>query len=218
MTVDTKKSTIKEQTIFNHKGHIIKTEDREINIIARVEEPLIVVLGNVLSSEECDELIKLSKDKMQRSKIGATRDINEIRTSSSMFFQENENEIITKIEKRISSIMNIPIEHGDGIQILKYAPSQEYKAHFDFFSKISNTSKNNRISTLIMYLNDVEQGGETIFPKLNFSVSPQKGMAVYFEYFYTDTNVNELTLHGGAPVITGEKWVATQWMRRQKLR
>ncbi|WP_095532660.1 2OG-Fe(II) oxygenase [Domibacillus epiphyticus] len=216
--MDSKHSTIKEQTIFNHNGKNIKTEDREICIIARLEEPLIVLLGNVLSDEECDELITLSKDKMQRSKIGATHELNEIRTSSGMFFQENENDIITKVEKRISSIMNIPIEHGDGIQIIKYNPGQEYKAHFDFFSPTSKAAKNNRISTLLMYLNDVEQGGETFFPKLNFSVLPQKGMAVYFEYFYTDTSVNELTLHGGAPVIMGEKWVATQWMRRQKLR
>ncbi len=62
----------------------------------------------MLSDEECDELIRLSKDKMHRSKIGVTHEVNEIRTSSSMFFQENENDIITKIEKRISSIMNIP--------------------------------------------------------------------------------------------------------------
>ncbi|MGG0845321.1 2OG-Fe(II) oxygenase [Peribacillus simplex] len=214
MTVDNKIS--KEQTIFNHIGNKIKTEDREINIITRLEEPLIVVLGNVLSDEECDELIRLSKDKMHRSKIGVTHELNEIRTSSSMFFQDNENDIISKIEKRVSSIMNIPIEHGDGIQILKYTPGQEYKAHFDFFTSTSKAAKNNRISTIIMYLNDVGQGGETYFPKLNFSVSPQKGMAVYFEYFYNDKNLNELTLHGGAPVITGEKWVATQWMRRQK--
>lgn len=216
MTTDSKKSISKEQTIFNHIGNKIKTEDREIDIIARVEEPLIVILGNVLSDEECDELIRLSRDKMNRSKIGVTHEVNEIRTSSSMFFQENENDIITKIEKRISSIMNIPIEHGDGIQILKYTPGQEYKAHFDFFTSTSKPIKNNRISTIVMYLNDVEHGGETFFPKLNFSVSPQKGMAVYFEYFYNDKNVNELTLHGGAPVITGEKWVASQWMRRQK--
>ncbi|MFE4352840.1 2OG-Fe(II) oxygenase [Peribacillus butanolivorans] len=216
MTIDSKKSISKEQTIFNHIGNKIKTEDREINIIARLEEPLIVILGNVLSDEECDELIRLSKDKMHRSKIGVTHEVNEIRTSSSMYFQDNENDIITKIEKRVSSIMNIPIEHGDGIQILKYTPGQEYKAHFDFFTSSSKATKNNRISTFIMYLNDVEHGGETFFPKLNLSVSPRKGMAVYFEYFYTDKNVNELTLHGGAPVITGEKWVATQWMRRQK--
>ena len=209
----------KEQTIFNHAGNKIKT-DREIDIITRFEEPLIVILGNVLSNEECDELIKLSKDKMQRSKIGKTREIDELRTSSSMFFQESEseNETVARVEKRIATIMNIPIEHGEGIQILKYTPGQEYKAHYDFFSSTSKAANNNRISTLVMYLNDVEQGGETFFPKLNFSVSPQKGTAVYFEYFYTDQKMNELTLHGGAPVITGEKWVATQWMRKQKVR
>ena len=207
----------KEQTIFGHVGNKIKT-DREIDIITRLEEPLIVILGNVLSNEECDELIRLSKDKMQRSKIGKTREVDELRTSSSMFFQENENEIVARVEKRISSIMNIPIEHGEGIQILQYTPGQEYKAHYDFFSSTSKVTSNNRISTLIMYLNDVEQGGETFFPKLNLSVSPQKGMAVYFEYFYSDEDLNELTLHGGAPVIAGEKWVATQWMRKQKFR
>ena len=59
----------KEQTIFSHSGNKIKLEDREINIVARFEEPLVLVLGNVLSTEECDELVQLSKDKMQRSKI-----------------------------------------------------------------------------------------------------------------------------------------------------
>ncbi|MFJ7735647.1 2OG-Fe(II) oxygenase [Lysinibacillus sp. NPDC097287] len=207
----------KEQTIFSHSGNKIIT-DREIDIITRLEEPLIVILGNVLSNEECDELINLSKDKLKRSKIGASREVNEQRTSSSMFFEESENELVARVEKRISSIMNIPIEHGEGIQILQYTPGQEYKAHYDFFSSTSKIANNNRISTLVMYLNDVEQGGETFFPKLNLSVSPQKGMAVYFEYFYNDENLNELTLHGGAPVISGEKWVATQWMRKQRVR
>ncbi|MEX3711495.1 2OG-Fe(II) oxygenase [Cytobacillus horneckiae] len=215
MAPDTK---VKEQTIFNHKGNQIKTEDRDVNILARFEEPLIVILDNVLSDEECNELIKMSKDKMERSKIGVIREVNQIRTSDGMFFQENENDTIIKIEKRISSIMNIPVEHGDGIQILKYTPGQEYKAHFDFFSSTNRASINNRISTIVIYLNDVEHGGETFFPKLNFSVSPKKGMAVYFEYFYNDKELNEQTLHGGAPVIAGEKWVVTQWMRRQRLR
>ncbi|MBD7945811.1 MULTISPECIES: 2OG-Fe(II) oxygenase [Psychrobacillus] len=192
--------------------------DREIDIVTRLEEPLIVVLGNVLSNEECDELIRLSKDRMKRSKIGTTREVNEQRTSSSSFIEESENAIVARIEKRISSVMNIPIEHGEGLQILQYTPGQEYKAHYDFFSSTSKVANNNRISTLVMYLNDVELGGETFFPKLNFTVTPKKGMAVYFEYFYNDQTLNELTLHGGAPVIAGEKWVATQWMRKQKIR
>jgi prolyl 4-hydroxylase len=209
--------TLKEQTIFNHVGNKIKTEDREINIIAKLEEPLIVILGNVLSDEECEALIQLSKDKLQRSKIGNARERHELRTSTSMFFQQAENDLVTKIEKRMASIMNIPVEHGEGLQILNYQIGQEYKAHFDFFSSANRTVTNPRISTLVMYLNDVEQGGETFFPKLKFSVSPQKGMAVYFEYFYNNQELNDLTLHGGAPVITGDKWAATQWMRRKAL-
>lgn len=206
----------REQTIFGHVGKKIVT-DREIDIIARIDEPLVVVLGNMLSEEECDELIRLSADGLKRSKIGTTREENEIRTSSSTFIDETENVVVARIEKRIEAVMNIPIAHGEGLQILRYTPGQQYKAHHDFFSAKSNVT-NNRISTLVMYLNDVEQGGETFFPHLNFSVAPRKGMAVYFEYFYNDPTLNDLTLHGGAPVEIGEKWVATQWMRKQRVR
>ncbi|MBD7908034.1 2OG-Fe(II) oxygenase [Sporosarcina gallistercoris] len=206
----------REQTIFNHVGKKIQT-DREIEIVAKIEEPLIVVLGNVLSDEECEELIRLATDKVKRSKIGTTREENELRTSSSMFIEESENAIVSRVEKRIEAVMNIPIEHGEGLQILRYTPDQEYRAHHDFFSAKSHVT-NNRISTLVMYLNDVEQGGETFFPHLNLTVTPRKGMAVYFEYFYNDASLNDLTLHGGAPVEIGEKWVATQWMRKQRVR
>ncbi|MCM3570336.1 2OG-Fe(II) oxygenase [Neobacillus mesonae] len=210
MLNNTKDLTVKEPAIFNHIGNKIHTDDRDINIIARFDEPLIVILGNVLSDEECDTLIRMSKDRLQRSEIRG-HEVHELRTSSSMFFEDSENETITRIEKRISQIMNIPVEHEEGIQVLNYQKGQEYKAHFDFFSKTNNP----RISTLVMYLSDVEDGGETYFPKLNLSVSPHKGMAVYFEYFYNDPALNKLTLHGSAPVIIGDKWAATQWMRRK---
>ncbi|PIC98302.1 MULTISPECIES: 2OG-Fe(II) oxygenase [unclassified Sporosarcina] len=206
----------KEQTIFTHTGKKIIT-DRVIDIIAKVDEPLVVVLGNMLSDEECDELIQLSTDKMKRSKIGVIHAENEIRTSSGMFIEEPDNLIVLRIEKRIETIMNIPIEHGESLQVLHYLPGQEYKAHHDFFSATSNVT-NNRISTLVMYLNDVEEGGETYFPHLKLSITPKKGMAVYFEYFYNDPLLNDLTLHGGAPIELGEKFVATQWMRKQRVR
>jgi len=212
--------SIHEETIFYQSGNHIIVDDRKINIVTKFEEPLIVVLDKVLSNQECDQLIEFSKDKLKRSKISSTgeEEVNEIRTSSSMFFQESENDILEELEKRISDIMCIPIEHAEGIQILRYTPGQEYKAHYDFFNSASKAAKNNRISTLVIYLNDVEEGGETYFPKLNLSISPKKGSAVYFEYFYNSEYLNELTLHGGAPVIKGEKWVATQWMRKQKIR
>ncbi|PGS47992.1 2OG-Fe(II) oxygenase [Bacillus sp. AFS041924] len=205
-----------EQTIFNHIGPIIHTIDRKVEILTRQEEPLIVLLGNVLSDQECDELINHAKSRMKRSKIGLSHEENEMRTSSGMFFDESETELIKRIEKRIEMIMNIPIEHAEPLQVLHYEPGQQYKPHFDYFS--NHRTKNNRISTLLLYLNDVEEGGETIFPELNYSVSAKKGTALYFEYFYQDETINELTIHAGSPVITGEKWVATQWMRRQRIR
>jgi prolyl 4-hydroxylase len=152
---------------------------------------------------------------MNRSKIGSVREENAIRTSSSVFLPEDAHEVVTRVEKRVSQIMGIPVEHGEGLQILNYQIGQEYKAHYDYFSASSRPVNNPRISTLVMYLNDVEHGGETYFPHLKLSVTPQKGMAVYFEYFYDNDELNELTLHGGAPVVIGDKWAATQWMRRK---
>ena len=212
-----KDAQVREVTVFSHNGNKIKTEDREINIIARFEEPLVVVLGSVLDDEECEALIQLSKDLLQRSKIGSTKEVSDIRTSSGAFLTDVKNNILARVEKRVSAIMGIPIEHGEGLHILNYKPGQEYKEHLDYFAPTSKAAKNNRISTLVLYLNDVEEGGTTFFPKLNLTVCPQKGMAVYFEYFYNDSIINELTLHAGAPVVKGEKWIATQWMRRQKV-
>ncbi|SFT27073.1 2OG-Fe(II) oxygenase [Paenibacillus sp. BC26] len=205
--------TIKEQPMMNVRRNKIITTDKEITIVGRIEEPLILILENVLSHAECDMLIDLATTRMKRAKIGKAHEVSDIRTSSSMFFEESENESIHRIETRISELMNIPLAHAEPLQILHYKAGERYQPHYDYFK--SGHGVNNRISTLVMYLNDVEEGGETYFPSLHFAVTPKKGSAVYFEYFYTDDHLNGLTLHGGNPIVAGEKWVATQWMRRQ---
>jgi prolyl 4-hydroxylase len=207
---------VKEQTIIHLIGNKMKTTDQEIHIVGKIDEPLILILENVLSNLECDALVDLAKNRMERAKIGKSHVVSDIRTSSSMFFEESENVWIKKVETRVSELMNIPVSHADPLQILHYKPGEQYQPHYDYFT--SGNVVNNRISTLVMYLNDVDEGGETYFPSLHFSVTPKKGSAVYFEYFYNDYHLNELTLHGGNPVAVGEKWVATQWMRRQSHR
>ncbi|UOQ46553.1 2OG-Fe(II) oxygenase [Halobacillus salinarum] len=207
---------VKEASIFDHMGNKIITDDREIAIIAKMEDPKIAILGNVVSDEECEALIGLSKDRMNRSKIGSRHEVNDMRTSSSTFLPENE--VTARIEKRMAQIMNVPVTHGEGMHILNYQQGQEYKAHYDYFRAKTRVVNNPRISTLVLYLNDVEEGGETYFPHMNLSVSPHKGMGVYFEYFYSDPEINERTLHGGSPVTAGEKWAATMWVRRKQYR
>jgi len=68
-----------------------------------------------------------------------------------------------------------------------------------------------------MYLNDVQEGGETIFPKMDLSISPKKGAALYFHYGNQEGQTDRLTLHSSVPVLNGEKWVATKWIRQGKI-
>ena len=118
--------------------------------------------------------------------------------------------------------MHWPIENGEGIQILHYPVGGEYRPHFDYFpprdpgSQTHLANGGQRVSTLVMYLNDVEQGGETNFPTLQLSVSPKKGAAAYFEYANSLNQVDPLSLHAGMPVLAGEKWIATKWMRQRR--
>lgn len=203
-------SILPVQPVYSIGNHIITAEVLH-------EEPLIIKFNGVLSDAECQALIGCASSRLERSKL-ATKEVNPIRTSSGMFFGENESPLITEIEKRISSLMHLPIAHAEGLQILHYEPGQEFKAHFDYFGQNHPSKNNNRISTLVIYLNDVEEGGATTFPNLGIVNTPTKGSAIYFEYFYNDQQINEQTLHSGEPVIRGEKWVATQWMRKKQIR
>jgi prolyl 4-hydroxylase len=75
-----------------------------------------------------------------------------------------------------------------------------------------------RVATLIIYLNNVAQGGETIFPEINLKITPIQGNALYFAYTNSKNQVDPLTLHGGCPVLEGEKFIATKWMRQKEYR
>ncbi|GAA5163510.1 2OG-Fe(II) oxygenase [Viridibacterium curvum] len=205
-------------------GHAIDVGDRIVTVALRLEKPQIIVFNNVLSHEECDELIERSRSKLKRSTtvnpITGEHDVIERRTSEGTFFELCENEFITRIDERVARLMNWPIRNGEGLQILHYGVGGEYRPHFDFFPPEDKGSLTHlamggqRVSTMVMYLNDVEAGGETIFPELGLAVSPQKGSAVYFRYTNAQGQVDPLTLHGGAPVVAGEKWIMTKWMRQ----
>jgi prolyl 4-hydroxylase len=123
---------------------------------------------------------------------------------------------------RIAEFMNWPQERGEGLQILHYHIGGEYKPHYDYFPPQDTGSDphlatgGQRQATLIIYLNDVEQGGETIFPDTSLSITPRRGSAVYFSYCNSAGQVDPATLHGGAPVLRGEKWIATKWVRERR--
>ncbi|WP_306419240.1 2OG-Fe(II) oxygenase [Alteribacter natronophilus] len=206
---------IKEQSMFSCSGNVIEVDGREMGVTMLSEEPVVAVLENVLDEAECEAVIEQSRAHLKRSRIGTEKREHAMRTSSGVFLDETHSSIVTGVKQRLADIMGMPLSHAENLHILHYRPGEEYKAHMDSFTRAET---NNRIATIVVYLNDVEEGGETAFPKLGLSIPPKRGTAVYFEYFYNDPKTNALTLHAGSPVIEGEKWAATLWVRRQRIR
>lgn len=178
------------------------------------DTPRIVYYHNVLTPSECDYVISNS-DKFQKS-MGYDFETKqpkptEWRTSSNHFDCDNKFQFITE---HAASLSDYPIVNIEQIQILRYEPGEFYKPHNDYFNfpPAIVTTDNDRVATVLFYLNDDFTGGSTSFPSLNIEIKPRKGSAVFFDYKYTD-HINKLTLHGGMPVDTGAKYVATSWIR-----
>jgi prolyl 4-hydroxylase len=203
----------------------IVTADREIHMLLALTAPRIILFGNLLSSDECDEMVKLSRGKLERSSVvnneTGSYDVHPHRTSYGTYFNRGENELIRRLENRIAELVQFPLENGEPIQILHYERGGEYKPHFDYFDPKQPgneqvlTQGGQRIATLIMYLNDVEAGGSTVFPEVGIDVLPRKGNAVYFAYCAENGVLDPRSLHGGSPVGGGEKWIATKWFRER---
>lgn len=195
--------------------------DRQVEVWTVMKHPRVVVFGNVLADEECDQLIELAQPKLARSLTVDNQtggdEVNSARTSDGMFFNRGENPLCERIERRLAAMVRWPYENGEGLQVLRYRHGAQYVPHYDYFDPAQPGTPRilqrggQRVGTIVMYLRTPERGGATIFPDVGLEVAPIKGSAVFFSYDrpHPDTK----TLHGGAPVTLGEKYVATKWMR-----
>lgn len=188
-------------------------------------KPRIFKIRNFLTEEECDYLITQSTPHLARSKVvnSDTPDLldSNARTSTSMFFPiVHSDPILSAIEERISLVTLIPNDNGEGIQVVHYQTGGEYRPHYDYFDprhpgSIAHIRRGGqRVASFLMYLNTPEEGGETFFPKQSIYMKAVKGDALLFYDCTVDGKVDPLTLHGGAPVLKGEKWLATKWLRQ----
>lgn len=193
-----------------------------VRLLTTLRHPRVWVLGGFLSDEECDALMALAGPRLARSETvdngTGGSEVNAARTSDGMFFERGEAPVIQRIEQRIALLLNWPVDHGEGLQILRYRPGAEYRPHHDYFDPAHAGSKpilargGQRVATMVMYLNTPTGGGATTFPDAGLEVMPVRGNAMYFSYDRPHPCTG--TLHGGAPVLAGEKWVATKWLRQ----
>jgi len=199
----------------------VRAADREVKVVMSLKLPRVVVFADLVGEDECAELIALARTRLARSETVETATgsnaVNPARTSDGMFFLPAEFPVCARLERRIAALLDWPVENGEGLQILRYGPGTQYQPHYDFFDPAESGTASilerggQRVASIVCYLNTPEAGGATIFPDAGLEVAPVRGNAVFFSYDRPHPMTR--TLHGGAEVSAGEKWVATKWMR-----
>jgi prolyl 4-hydroxylase len=144
---------------------------------------------------------------------GAARDT--ARTSSHVFLEDGD-PVGEMIRQRVSRLTGAPVSRMEHVQILRYMPGEEYRAHYVYDACNDGCDGGRdmpRTETVLVYLNSVDEGGHTAFPTAGVSVAPKPGRAVRWPNIdATGTNL-PCSFHAGTPVIRGEKWAATVWIR-----
>jgi prolyl 4-hydroxylase len=209
-------------------GHAIACDHGEVRVAFHSVRPYVVLFNNVLTHDECDQLIAQSMPALERAQVvdstrGGSR-VDHRRTSELTTLKRGTTPLLSRIDARIAAITGVSVPQGEDLQVMRYGVGAEYTPHFDYFDldrpgqALHLTNGGQRIASLVIYLNDVEAGGETVFPEVGLSVAPAKGSAVYFAYTDAQSRCDPLSFHAGAPVKRGEKWIATRWMRERGFR
>ena len=218
-------------------------------LVLSSKKPKAYLMRNFLSPQECDHLMMLAKRELAPSTVvgdGGSSVASEIRTSAGMFLRKSQDATVREIEERIARLSGVPVDNGEGMQILRYDKGQKYDPHFDYFhDKVNPAPKRGgqRVATVLIYLVDTEEGGETTFPngrlpenfeedepdnpfaahikhtdcaKNGIPVKSVRGDAILFFSMTKDGELDHGSLHGACPVIAGQKWTAVKWLRVAK--
>ncbi|KAJ9175186.1 hypothetical protein P3X46_013765 [Hevea brasiliensis] len=197
-------------------------------------KPRAVYFPNFATPEQCKSIIEMAKSRLKPSTLalrkGETDESTKgTRTSSGTFFSASEEKTGVQdfIEWKIARATMIPRSHGEAFNVLRYEIGQKYDSHYDSFNPTEyGPQMSQRVVSFLFYLSDVEEGGETMFPFENgvqigsgydykkcvgLKVKPRQGDGILFYSLFPNGTIDQ----GSCPVIAGQKWVATKWIRDQ---
>ncbi|MET3761497.1 2OG-Fe(II) oxygenase [Sphingomonas sp. UYEF23] len=181
-------------------------------------QPRILLFRRFLSNAEADYLVARATPRFQPAlvvhPVTGQQIPDPIRTSNLAAFPlALEQPAIHAINRRIAAASQTDVGAGEPLTVLRYRPGQQYRAHLDTLPRVDNQ----RLATMLVYLNDGYGGGETHFPKIGLKVRAQKGDALLFYNVRDGGQPDPLTLHEGMVVSAGEKLVASRWIRQSRL-
>ena len=180
--------------------------------------PDVTIFRNAFSRLECDYLAEAADPLFVPSDVVDPQTgklvRHPIRTSDVAAFPLLlENPAVHAINRRIAALSGTTPEQGEPLQVLRYRPGQQYRAHFDALPGTANQ----RVLTMLVYLNHNYQGGETLFIKSNLKVNARRGDALLFRNADDAGRIDQATQHSGLPVTRGVKLIASRWIRARPL-
>uniref|UniRef100_A0A7S3KVR6 Fe2OG dioxygenase domain-containing protein n=1 Tax=Amphora coffeiformis TaxID=265554 RepID=A0A7S3KVR6_9STRA len=222
-------------------GDLSNRPDQVVTLRTLSLHPLVIVVEDFLTSEECDYIQKIAEPDMEYSNVVLRDDdhgrpASDFRTSQSTFVRSTGDPTLLDIEFRTASLVRVPRQHQEDVQVLRYGPGEKYDHHHDYFDpnayqndpdtlEAIDNGRHNRLATVLWYLSEVEQGGETAFPRYEnavpmtmqdceagIKVKPEKGRVIIFYSLLPNGKPDPLSLHGACPVEEGVKWAANKWV------
>lgn len=200
------------------------------------DEPLVVYYDQVLTEDEINHLIDSANPRFEKSMVVGADGVpkeGQTRTSETAWLFINEDPTFEKIVSKVTALAGFSSHHSEHIGVNRYQPSQFFNPHHDFLQEeqlnYGEFTGCQRASTALIYLSDVEEGGDTMFTRISdldgrfqyspdnpdhLKVKPKRGRVLiwYNMHPYTE-KVDHRTLHGGSPVVRGTKVAATLFIR-----
>jgi prolyl 4-hydroxylase len=176
--------------------------------------PLIVRYPALLTPAECAHVAGATADSLQPAAVldprSGRRIAHPVRTSDDAVIGPTREDLVVRaINLRVAAASRTPVENGEPLTVLRYRPGQQYRPHLDTIAG----AVNQRVATVLLYLNEGYGGGETVFPDPNVTIVPRGGDAIVFANVDAQGRPDPRSRHAGLPVTYGVKWLATRWIR-----
>jgi hypothetical protein len=184
--------------------------------------PLIRTVAAMVSEAECEWLISASKPRLERAMVHSNESgeqgVDPGRTNSFALFNFVDLDVVVEmIRTRIAATIGAPLPCLEVSQVLRYGPGEEFAPHCDFLDPQAHgpelARRGQRAATLLVYLNEDFEGGETSFPQLRIEHRGKTGDALLFSNVDPAGMPNPRTKHAGRPPTRGVKWLFSQWVR-----
>ena len=186
----------------------------------------IWVANNFITDEECDHLIHHGAPRLNRATVAGedgTSVVSESRKAQQANYaiKDWRTDPLYPLYERVFAATNhhtgynLSMEGQEDFTIIQYNVADQYTPHCDGSCDGEQHIKTGRVASCVMYCMVAEEGGGTTFTNADIYIKPQRGMATFFSYKNMETGRMDDgdTQHSGCPVLKGEKWITTVWMR-----